>query len=211
MDILINDVLVERAKYPAALLTADECGAICNAVAWKNRAGGWGVSGKTGGNHAVRHDGERIAVDILHHAPSNHVIDILVAAGERGGAPGPAEPAWQDHGPNTQASRPWVAPIAPQGVQPIPTTPTIPTIPPTVCRFEPTDLGSIQSALVGVVNLLAEIRLEAEDARRAAQHAETAAAHARLAAEDVNAKLSQGFQIDANARFLGRITGTIRP
>jgi hypothetical protein len=125
---LLDDVAAERRKY-GPLMTANECGELCNAVAWKNRADGWGVSGKTSGNYATLHDGRTIAVDILHHRATNHVIDCLVAAGEAGGAPGPASPAWQDHGPNTQASRPWVAPIAPRGAQPGPTPTPTPTPP----------------------------------------------------------------------------------
>lgn len=109
------DVAAERAKYPEDLLTADQCGAICNAVAWKNRALGYGVSGKTSGNYAIRHDGVRISVDILHHQPTDHLIDVLISAGHNDGTKGPANATWIDHGPNTQADRPWVAPIAPPG------------------------------------------------------------------------------------------------
>jgi hypothetical protein len=113
-----HDVELERAKYPDALLDANTCGAICNAVAWKNRHLGYGVSGKTSGNHAVRYDGARISVDILHHQPTDHLIDVLISAGHIDGEKGPATPTWIDHGVNTQPDRPWLAPIPPPDATP---------------------------------------------------------------------------------------------
>jgi hypothetical protein len=103
---IIDDLHTERAKY-GPTMTDDQCVELCNAVAWKHRTDGWGLSGKTGGTRGRRYDGAEVAHDILHHFPSNTLYDVLVGAGAQStpvfnnvGAPGPG--------------RPWVAPIAPQ-------------------------------------------------------------------------------------------------
>ena len=111
---LLADVEAERAKY-GPTMTNHECVALCNAVAWKNRAASWGISGKQTGNYGVRQpDGVKAAVDILHHRDSNIIVDCLISAGSEG-VPGPATPGWIVHGEMTDPSRPWVAPIDPTG------------------------------------------------------------------------------------------------
>ena len=64
------DVRAERAKYPA-VLTEDQPAKILNAVAWKHRAQGWGLSVKTAGNRVPSPQGVDVAYDILHHKPTD--------------------------------------------------------------------------------------------------------------------------------------------
>jgi hypothetical protein len=112
---LLPDVEAEYAKYQKPLKPEDY-GTILNAVAWKNRAEGWGLSEKPQGNHVpAPHDrfdenGQRVTVwvayDILHHQPSNTLWGCFNDNGPNWGL--------EDyHGdPN---GRPWLAPVAPSG------------------------------------------------------------------------------------------------
>ena len=77
---LLSDVQAERAKYGAIVQDA-ELGALLNAVAWKNRDAGWGLSRKDFGEQCSSPVGQ-IACDILYHKPSNTIFDVLYAAGE---------------------------------------------------------------------------------------------------------------------------------
>lgn len=109
----------ERNKYPATHLTADQCAELTNAIAWRCRDQDYGVNGKDFGNYGIRHDGTKIAVDILHHKSTNHLIDILIAAGDRTTRElGVATATWNDHGPNPHSNRPFIDAIAPIGSQP---------------------------------------------------------------------------------------------
>ena len=104
---LLQTIREERTRF-GATLSHDECARLCNAVAWRHRAQGFGVSAKSGGTYGTLPNGVRIAHDILHHLPSNQLVDILTAAGEA------SIPAWQPVGPPQSADRVWVAPVAPQ-------------------------------------------------------------------------------------------------
>jgi hypothetical protein len=104
MESLLADVTAERARY-GATMTNDECVALLNAVAWKNRGNGWGLGRKTSGNRGRRSDGVECTVDGLVHRDSTTFVDALRDAG------GKSEPAWQV-APNP-SNRPWVAPIDP--------------------------------------------------------------------------------------------------
>ena len=102
MENLLSDVTAERAKY-GATMTNDECVALLNAVAWKNRDGGWGLGRKTSGNRGRRSDGVECTVDGLVHRATMTFVDALRDAGGR------SEPAWQVA--DNPSNRPWVAPI----------------------------------------------------------------------------------------------------
>ncbi|HBB49689.1 TPA: hypothetical protein DEQ22_03205 [Candidatus Nomurabacteria bacterium] len=102
---LLSDVQAERAKYGAIVQDA-ELGALLNAVAWKNRDAGWGLSRKDFGEQCSSPVGQ-IACDILYHKPSNTIFDVLYAAGEV------STPTWDALGQNTDTRRPWVAPVQP--------------------------------------------------------------------------------------------------
>jgi len=120
----IQETLAQvRAKYGPAP-TRDECGAICNETAYwhRNDPEGWGVNQKTGGAYATRHDGQRIASDIIQSGATKEAYDCLVAAGDGG----PATPAWNAVGQITDPARPWIAPIPPQGNPPDPPDPPDP-------------------------------------------------------------------------------------
>ena len=106
MENLLPDVTAERARY-GVTMTNDECVALLNAVAWKNRDEGWGLGRKTSGNRGRRSDGAECTVDGLVHRDTMTFVDALRDAG------GKSEPAWQV-APNL-SNRPWVAPIDPDG------------------------------------------------------------------------------------------------
>ena len=124
MTSLLAHLQAERAKYGASL-TNDQCAALINAVAWRNRADGWGLSSKPGGNHA-RVGNTFVAIDVLFHKPSNTVFDVLTASGEA------SIPSWNAITVYDFHGRPWVAPIDPgagaeQPNQPTPSTqPSVP-------------------------------------------------------------------------------------
>jgi hypothetical protein len=111
----LEAVQTARSKYGPSP-TGDECGAIVNHAAYL-LGGPWGVNAKPGGTNAPQpKTGIRIARDVLHNRDTNIIYDVLVAAGDGG----EARPAFQELGPATDPSRPWVAPVAPEGVEPQP-------------------------------------------------------------------------------------------
>jgi hypothetical protein len=124
---ILDDLHVERAKY-GATMNDDECVELCNAVAWKHRGDGWGLSGKKNGTRGRRYDGVELAHDILHHGPTNTLYDVLVGAGAQ------SLPVFNNAGPPI-GDRPWVAPIEPKSGSGsgsgggTPTNPTNPTNP----------------------------------------------------------------------------------
>lgn len=108
-DSLKPDLENERAKYPATL-THDQPAKILNAVAWKNRADGWGLSAKPHGNRVPAPQGIDVAYDILHHKPSNKLFDCLT--GDLQGVVVWGETSYH----NDPTGRPWVAPVEPDGI-----------------------------------------------------------------------------------------------
>ena len=109
---LIDSLRAERAKY-GATLTKEQQGQLLNAVAWKHRADGWGLSTKRSGNNVPSPQGVPIAYDILHHQPTDTLWDAATAESEYRITWGQAE---HHHNPD----RPWLAPIAPAGETPQP-------------------------------------------------------------------------------------------
>ena len=105
---IFSTVQSVRAEY-GAQPSDEELGEMLNTMAWINRAGGWGLSTKSGGTRCPSPQGVDIACDILYHRPTNVIVDVLVGAGEQ------SDPAWQVLGVNTQADRPWLAPMQPSG------------------------------------------------------------------------------------------------
>lgn len=145
---------VVRAKY-GPTPTTDECGAICNEVAWIHRHDPeqWGVSGKTTGNHATLYDGTKIAADILQEGLTLQAYDVLRAAGDGG----PAEPVWQPLGPLDNPARPWLPPVAPQGSDPGPGPDPDP--PPTGCACQ-AELAALREELRELRNLISELSVQ---------------------------------------------------
>jgi hypothetical protein len=101
---LLPDVQAERAKITDAHPSPAQLGTMLNAIAWKHRGDGWGLSRKTGGTKCPSIVGD-IACDILHHRPSNTLYDVFGAAGAEAIPQWGAVPYHND--PN---GRPWVAP-----------------------------------------------------------------------------------------------------
>lgn len=118
MTSLLSTVQRLRSAY-GATMTDDECARLCNDVAWVHRADGWGVNAKASGVHGVLPNGTKIAHDILHHRPTNELVDILTSAGAA------SVPTWTPVGPPQSIDRVFVAPVdfsAPTG--PTPPAPT---------------------------------------------------------------------------------------
>lgn len=145
MENLLSAVQEERKNY-GDTMSDDECATLCNAVAWKYRETGWGVSGKTAGTRGVLPNGVEIASDILHHKPTNVIIDVLVAAGAS------SVPTWNVLGVQSNLKdRPWVAPTDPAKFAPpvrvvSPVVPAPPVATP-VASVTPNDIEQILSAL----------------------------------------------------------------
>jgi hypothetical protein len=118
---LKKDVEAERAKVPG-LPTKAQLAAMLNAIAWKHRDKGWGLSRKDGGNKCPMPSPAAlyIACDILHHKPTNRLYDVFGSSDTK------ATPMWLKHENPPPASRPWVAPIQPVGSPPDVPTPDPP-------------------------------------------------------------------------------------
>lgn len=119
-DSLLADLEAERAKYPARLVGSVDAAAILNAVAWKHRGDGWGLSAKPSGNHvwSIGHQ-EWVAYDILHHKPTDTLWDVATGEWEN------FIPQWSQAEHHHNPERPWLAPVKPLSDVPAP-TPTIP-------------------------------------------------------------------------------------
>lgn len=126
---LSAQVRAERAKYPT-VLTEDQPAKILNAVAWANRADGWGLSVKPHGNHVLSPQGVFVAYDILHHKPTNKLFGCFTNELR-------ADVNWGEepyHG--DPVGRPWLAPIDPGASVPAPTpTPQPPSNLPTLDQW----------------------------------------------------------------------------
>lgn len=183
MDTLLASVQAERQAY-GPTMTDDECARLCNAVAWRHRATGWGLSRKTSGTRGRLPNGVEVAHDILHHQPTNTLVDILTAAG------GASTPTWNPVGPPQSADRVFVAPFDPAswgGPAPTPTpTPTPPA---------PVDLGPVLAELAALRAELAAVRDEARLAAGAAVRLEQ--------------RVAAGLPLRVRAGLLGTVTGTV--
>lgn len=183
MQEILEGIREERRKY-GATLSHDECALLCNAIAWRHRAEGWGLSAKSGGTYGTLPNGKRIAHDILHHAPSNELVDILTAAGAE------SVPAWQPVGPPQSADRTWVAPVdpasfgaafvAPQPVNPAPSGPAMADV-----------LAAVQAVSARLDLLAHNSTLTAEGVQR------------------LEAALAAGIPLRLRARLIGDVTGTV--
>lgn len=115
---LLPDVRAERAKYGARPTEADLC-TMLNAIAAKHAADGWGLSRKDGGNGCFSQPhGFRIALDILHHKPTDTLYDVFGSAGEA------STPQWSIAEHHHDPSRPWVAPVGVSQPPPPPPPPS---------------------------------------------------------------------------------------
>jgi hypothetical protein len=167
----------ERANY-GATMSDEQCVELINAVAWKHRADGWGLSGKDFGTHGVRYDGARVAHDILHHRPTNKIWDVLGSAGAASTPPSSLGPG----GPPPGSNRPWVAPIVPEGVTPAPTPTPQPQPTPTPT---PVDLSAVLAKLDAVLAEIATLRANSDGIANVATQARDFAEDAKTNASDV--------------------------
>lgn len=98
---LLSDLGDERLKYGNPM-TDQEKGQIVNAVAWKNRTNGWGLSRKNFGTFCTT-SGVQHACDILVHQPTNTWVDAATDTGVM----------WSVITPNPDPNRAWIAPAQP--------------------------------------------------------------------------------------------------
>lgn len=138
-------LIYERAKFPPVLTRAQTV-ELLNAVAWANRASGWGMLSK-GGDNSCSNGRISISCDTLIHYPSTMHFDVLID-GEA-----TAKPDWRPNGPcflgpssGCELSK-FVAPYDPGGsVVPPPVV-----VPPTQPPYQPppvyTDLTPIYQRL----------------------------------------------------------------
>ena len=184
MNNLIESIREERRKY-GALMGHDDCALLCNAVAWRHRADGWGLSRKTGGTRGRLPNGVEIAHDILHHAPSNELVDILTAAGAE------SQPAWQPVGPPQSPDRTWVAPVDPASFGAAPVTPT-PVAPPSS--------GPTNAEIMGVLrDIQVALDLISHNAREGA-----------LTALKTQNDLERGLSVSLNGNLFSKASGLAR-
>ena len=121
----VYDTVVRvRSRY-GPTPTVEECCAIVNETAWWHRDEGLGVSGKSSGTNGPQpRTGTRIALDVVQDGKTLEAWDVLIAAGgappEYSASKPSATPCWSYLGSITDASRPWVAPVAPTTTQPPP-------------------------------------------------------------------------------------------
>ena len=141
---LLATVQDERRRY-GATMHDDDCARLCNAVAWRHRASGWGLSGKRSGTRGRLPNGTEVAHDVLHHQPTGMLVDVLIGAGAQ------ATPTWVELGPQQNLSeRPWVAPIDPgttpdERPTPTPSAPVAPGV----------DVSRLERELVAINDQLA--------------------------------------------------------
>ena len=180
MENLLSTIQDVRKKF-GATMNDDECALLCNEVAWKHRGTGWGLSRKVSGTRGHLPNGTEIAHDILHHQPTNTLVDILVGAGAQ------SSPTWNVLGPPQSADRTWVAPVDPAsfGTKPTP----IPTPAP-----GPTDAQVMLEALKA---LAADITALKAEVKRGTD-----------ASVQVEQSLRQGLPLRIKS-FIGKIVGTV--
>lgn len=183
MENLLQTVREERSRY-GAVMGHDECARLCNAVAWRHRAQGFGVSAKASGTFGTLPNGVKIAHDILHHLPSNELVDILTAAGAE------SVPQWAPVGPPQSPDRVFVAPVDPQSWVSSPTP--APTNPPAPAGPTLADVMQNLAALQNAIDTLTT------------QTRETADAVARL-----ESALKRGVPVRMSLPLVGRVTGTV--
>lgn len=135
-DSLLADLQAERAKYPERLEFSTDAADILNAVAWKHRSDGWGLSAKPSGNavHSIAHS-QPVAYDILHHKPTDTLWDVATGEWEN------FIPQWSQAEHHHNPERPWLAPVQPLSDVPAPTPEPSPEPPrvepaPVVCKCD---------------------------------------------------------------------------
>lgn len=178
MENLLTTVREIRATF-GPTLTHEECVLLCNAVAWRHRQTGWGLSRKTSGTRGRLPNGTEVAHDILHHQPTNELVDILTAAGAE------STPAWVPMGPPQSPDRTWIAPVDP--AQWGPTAPT-----PVAAGPSLADLAKTLDILQTRLDLLGHnSTLTAEGVQR------------------LEAALTVGLPVRLRAKIIGDVTGTV--
>ena len=183
MENLLQTVREERSRY-GAVMSHDECARLCNAVAWRHRAQGFGVSAKASGTFGTLPSGVRIAHDILHHLPSNELVDILTAAGAE------SMPQWAPVGPPQSPDRVFVAPVDPlswETPRPVPTPPAPPVPVP--------GLADVLKNLEALQATLDAYRVQAQQTAETVQRLEDA--------------LKRGVPVRMSLPLLGRVSGTV--
>jgi hypothetical protein len=118
-----------RAEYPDKP-SLPQVGEMLNKIAWEVRADGFGLSRKPSGEHMTHQPGTGIPIagDILHHQPTDTLIDVFI------GWEDGAKPTWGATVHHNDPARPWIPAVEPLGT-------TIPD-PPIEEPQEPEENGS---------------------------------------------------------------------
>ena len=163
----------------------------------------WGLNGKRGDYNTISQDalnwlGEGPGIDPRTGQPIT-VVDVIAGAG----GPNP-QPSWQVFdtlaGPGG-----WIQPQPVDGSSPQPTpTPT----PPPACKFVATDLSALARGDAQILAALASLADAVKMANNTADRLEARVAELKDAVDAVKA---QSFTIDASAKFIGPVKGTITP
>ena len=196
---------LEREGYFEQARNGDHraCGLFARLAAYKlNPAGdpaGWGCLRKTGGGANVEGYSEDAIVFGNDQSNVTNVVDIIVGAGQPGASLGWG--VWRPGTDQRRSSDVWERPrmltseqmyhLRPNG-EPVPPPVPIPVpVPPPAqtCRYQAINLE-------GIVTILERL------------HADVREMRAELA--DLTARLEQGAVIDANAKYLGAVRGTVR-
>jgi hypothetical protein len=93
------------------ITSSAQLGDMLNRIAWAHRADGWGLNRKDAGTFCESPAG-KVACDILHNKNNNLMFDVFGSAGV-GEVTSPN--CGESIGENANSSRPWVAPVAPDG------------------------------------------------------------------------------------------------
>lgn len=168
----------------------------------------FGLNGKRGdpndiSDDALCFDGESQLGD-YDPTRGNAPVTVLDVIGGAGG-PNPT-PQWGAVGPSPKAA--WVKP-SPVGASASPGPVVPPPAPVVTCKFQPVDLAGLVAAQQQAVSALVAITAAVQMANNTLDRIE-----ARLGEVETRvttAVKSQSYDIDANAGYLGRVRGTIRP
>lgn len=197
---LIDDVRALRAGYPSTLSPA-QLGELLNRVAWKNRAAGWGLLAKPGGNNCPAPSGVLVGCDILFHKPSGLHYDVLGAAGDPGGS----IPSWSADGP-MDVSR-WVASTDPGGASAPAPTPT-PTPAPDQTAALRAQIDGLQQQLAYMTQHAKDLDQQVADVQALQHQAEAARDQAQAALAAERAKpVPTGGTCSVNMPAVARILG----
>lgn len=174
---------------------------------------GWGWLSKSTGETNV--DGYAEDSLVLGAAPSNltNVYDFVGGTGAPGArvlytaSPVQRRPTntWVRPVPLTVEEMRYIAPAGSGGGGPVDPPPS-----PVPCRFQPTNLDGLQQEVQATYALVAALSDELATHRAMLELLRQQHQQTLNLLNDFDARFRAGFSIDANSRYLGRISGTVK-